>query len=181
MATSKIKGLDEPTLEGGIGGGGGMGRGSSSKLDNVFGIEGKALSKSKPKKENEIPEVPMDIKGAVEAAEKYQAKYGPKGHRSDPIIEKLQDQLGVDRRAGRIKSEVIDPSKGSRSVLEEAERNKALDQFRRKKALSEATTEGGVTKYPYIEPTSKKAGGAVTASRRADGIAQRGKTRGKMC
>jgi hypothetical protein len=135
MATSKIKGLDEPTLEGG-GGGGGMGRGSSTQI---------------------------------------------KGHRSDPIIEKLKDQLGVDRRAGRIKSEVIDLSKGSKSMLEEAERNKALDQFRRKQALSEAITEGGVTKYPYIEPTSKKTGGAVTASRRADGIAMRGKTRGKMC
>jgi len=169
MATSKIKGLDEPTLEGGGGGGGGgMGRGSSSK----------------PKKENEIPEVPMDIKGAVEAAEKYQAKYGPKGHRSDPIIEKLQNQLGVDKKAvPRIikEPEVIDLSKGSRSVLEEAERNKALDQFRRKKALSEATTEGGVTKYPYIEPTSKKKGGTVSASRRADGITQRGKTKGRMC
>ena len=29
--------------------------------------------------------------------------------------------------------------------------------------------------------TVKKAGGGLTASRRADGIAQRGKTRGKMC
>jgi hypothetical protein len=158
MATSKIKGLDEQTLEGGIGGGGGMGRGSSTQ----------------------IKEVPMDIKGAVEAADKYHAyHYGKKGHRSDPIIEKLQDQLGVNKNAGSVKREVIDTSKGSISVLEEAERNKALDQFRRKQALSEATTEGGVTKYPYIEPTSKKAGGTVSASRRADGIAMRGHTRGK--
>ena len=29
--------------------------------------------------------------------------------------------------------------------------------------------------------TGKKAGGGMTASSRADGIAQRGKTRGKMC
>ena len=29
--------------------------------------------------------------------------------------------------------------------------------------------------------TVKKAGGGLTASKRADGIAQRGKTRGKMC
>jgi hypothetical protein len=127
MATSKIKGLDEPTLEGGIGGGGGMGRGSSSKLDNVFGIEGKTLRAKRFEKEleamtpkqrealenpgkqfekpkQEIKEVPMDIKGAVEAADKYHA-------------------------------------------------------------------------YHY----GKKTGGAVTASRRADGIAMRGKTRGKMC
>lgn len=150
MATSKIKGLDEQQLEGGVGSGAGGRSGVTSynsKLDNVFGIEGKALSK----------------------------------HKSDPIIEKLQDQLGVNRNAGSVKREVIDTSKGSKSMLEEAERNKALDQFRRKKALSEATTEGNVTKYPYIEPTNKKAGGTVSASRRADGIAMRGKTRGKMC
>jgi len=152
MATSKIKGLDEQQLEGGVGSGAGGRSGVTSynsKLDNVFGIEGKALSKSKS--------------------------------RTDPIIEKLQDQLGVNKNAGSIKREVIDTSKGSRSMLEEAERNKALDQFRRKQALSEAKTEGIKTEYPYIEPTSKKAGGTVSASRRADGIAMRGKTRGKMC
>jgi hypothetical protein len=32
-----------------------------------------------------------------------------------------------------------------------------------------------------MKPVTKMASGGVTASRRADGIAQRGKTRGKMC
>lgn len=32
-----------------------------------------------------------------------------------------------------------------------------------------------------IAPVKKAKGGSVSASRRADGIAQRGKTRGKMC
>jgi len=43
--------------------------------------------------------------------------------------------------------------------------------------------EGGVktTTYPYAGPNEYKKGGKVSASSRADGIAQRGKTRGKMC
>jgi hypothetical protein len=34
---------------------------------------------------------------------------------------------------------------------------------------------------PVKKKVIKKAGGGMTASKRADGIAQRGKTRGKMC
>ena len=147
MATSKIKGLDEPTLEGGIGGGGGMGRGSSSKLDNVFGIEGKALSKSKPKKENEIPEVPMDIKGAVEAAEKYQAKYGTKSFPRRPSRDE-REQDAKERQYEKYSGKDLN-YRGSKSEAPEAEGNKK--------------------------------GGMISASRRADGIAMRGKTRGKMC
>ena len=43
------------------------------------------------------------------------------------------------------------------------------------------TQEGGVQKtvYPYVGPNEYKKGG--TASSRADGIAQRGKTKGRMC
>ena len=45
------------------------------------------------------------------------------------------------------------------------------------------TQEGGIKKttYPYVGPNEFKKGGKVaTASRRADGIAQRGKTKGRM-
>jgi hypothetical protein len=146
MATSKIKGLDEPTLEGG-GGGGGMGRGSSSKLDNVFGIEGKALSKSKPKKEDEIKEVPMDIKGAVEAAEKYQAKYGTKSF----------------------------PRRPSRDEREQDAKERQYEKYSGK----DLNYRGGKSETPGAEGMKK--GGAVTASRRADGIAQKGKTKGRIC
>jgi hypothetical protein len=146
MATSKIKGLDEPTLEGG-GGGGGMGRGSSSKLDNVFGIEGKALSKSKPKKEDEIKEVPMDIKGAVEAAEKYQAKYGTKSF----------------------------PRRPSRDEREQDAKERQYEKYSGK----DLNYRGGKSETPGAEGMKK--GGAVTASRRADGVAQKGKTKGRIC
>jgi len=54
----------------------------------------------------------------------------------------------------------------------------------RKEAESKATTreEGGVkiTEYPYAGKNEFKKGGKVSASSRADGIASRGKTRGKM-
>jgi hypothetical protein len=150
MATSKIKGLDEPTLEGGIGSGAGGRSGVTSynsKLDNVFGIEGKALSKSKPKKEDEIKEVPMDIKGAVEAAEKYQAKYGTKSF----------------------------PRRPSRDEREQDAKERQYEKYSGK----DLNYRGGKSETPGVEGMKK--GGAVTASRRADGIAMRGKTRGKMC
>ena len=127
MATSKLKGIDEPQLEGGISGAGGSG---------------------------------MNIKGMMKE------------------IKAAEKQAKIDRRAGNIHSQV---TPAPRSVLEEAERNKALGKFRRDQAFNEGKTEGIKTEYPYVEPTEKKKGGTVSASRRADGIAQRGKTKGKMC
>jgi hypothetical protein len=153
MATSKIKGLDEQQLEGGVGGGGGMGRGSSTQ----------------------IKEVPIDIKGAVEAAEKYQAKT-----RGRPVSDKpkISDYLG---QRDYLKSEESLARKNRTAEEKAAEKaEKELVASRRQEALNNAKTEGIKTEYPYIEPTSKKAGGTVSASRRADGIAMRGKTKGKM-
>lgn len=53
----------------------------------------------------------------------------------------------------------------------------------RQQAQQKATvsTEGGIktTSYPYAGPNEYAKGGSVSS--RADGIAQRGKTRGKMC
>jgi hypothetical protein len=95
---------------------------------------------------------------------------------ADEVLKNLRDKFGGDKRTGAIRSEVT-PS--PRSVLEEAQRNKALNKFRREEAVEKATTEGGVTKYPYVEPTEKKKGG-LTASRRADGCAVKGKTKGRM-
>jgi len=88
---------------------------------------------------------------------------------------------GGGRSAGNVKREVIDTTKGSKSQKEEAARDKALEQARREEALNSAKTEGVKTEYPYIEPVKRKNGGTVSASSRADGIAQRGRTRGTMC
>jgi hypothetical protein len=146
MATSKIKGLDEQQLEGGVGSGAGGRSGVTSynsKLDNVFGITGKALNKSK----QEIKEVPMDIKGAVEAAEKYQAKYGTKSFPRRPSRDE-REQDAKERQYEKYSGKDLN-YRGSKSEAPEAEGNKK--------------------------------GGMISASRRADGIAMRGKTRGKMC
>ena len=56
----------------------------------------------------------------------------------------------------------------------------------RQKADKNATvrTDGGVktTTYPYVGPNEYAKGGKVSsASSRADGIAKRGKTKGRMC
>jgi hypothetical protein len=148
---------EEQLLEGG-GAGAGMGR-SRKKVDAFEMTDAQRAELSPAQKRKLGSDLTFD-----------------RSSRVDPTIAKLRAQLGVDGKSSATKREVT-PS--PRSVLEEAERNKALDKFRRDKALEEATTEGGVTKYPYVEPTEKKKGG-LTASRRADGIASRGKTRGRI-
>jgi hypothetical protein len=61
----------------------------------------------------------------------------------------------------------------------EAVKSKPERQAAEKNAVT--TQEGGVKKtvYPYAGPNEYKKGG-MTASKRADGIAQRGKTKGKI-
>jgi hypothetical protein len=83
------------------------------------------------------------------------------------------------------------PPAKSRNMLEEAK-----EEARRRAAASQATrtstssSNSPVTRTPFpgSSALNKKHGGAVkmasggmAASRRGDGIAQRGKTRGKMC
>ena len=81
------------------------------------------------------------------------------------------------------------PPAKSRNMLEEAK-----EEARRRAAASQTTRTSSSTSpvtrtpFPGSSALNKKHGGAVkmasggmTASRRGDGIAQRGKTRGKMC
>lgn len=55
---------------------------------------------------------------------------------------------------------------------------KELRDYERKQDRGIYTAEMG---QPPMDPEGKKKGGMVSASKRADGIAQRGKTRGKVC
>lgn len=55
---------------------------------------------------------------------------------------------------------------------------KELRDYERKQDSGIYTAEMG---QPPMDPEGKKKGGMVSASSRADGIAQRGKTRGKIC
>ena len=81
------------------------------------------------------------------------------------------------------------PTAKSKNMLEAAK-----EEARRRAAASQATSTSSSTSpvtrtpFPGSSALNKKNGGAVkmasgglTASRRGDGIAQRGKTRGKMC
>lgn len=94
---------------------------------------------------------------------------------ADDVLAKLRSKFGVSEKDLNAKREIRDPS-----VLDEAARSRALSNYRRNKAAEASTKEDGVTKVPYVEPTEKKKGGVVSASKRADGIAARGKTRGRM-
>jgi hypothetical protein len=76
---------------------------------------------------------------------------------------------------------IMDRSKEDRDAvlnlaLKRAEAERAMKDFKTKKSSNYA--KGGMTK---MKPVKKMASGGMTASSRGDGIAQRGKTRGKMC
>ena len=107
-------------------------------------------------------------------AEKAQAKIAKGNIGADEVLKNLREKFNVSKESFNAKRDIRDPS-----MVSEEERVRALRKFERNKALEGTTTEGGVTKYPYVEPTEKKKGG-LTASRRGDGIASRGKTKGRM-
>ena len=103
------------------------------------------------------------------------------GHMSMPgIVEKQAKKKGTD-----FVDEMIAADK-KLSMKRELEmiKNPKLNPARREAERNATTSmQDGVktTSYPYAGVNEYKHGGAVSASKRADGIAQRGKTRGKMC
>lgn len=96
------------------------------------------------------------------------------------IVEKQAKKKGTD-----FVDEMIAADK-KLSMKRELEmiKNPKLNPARREAERNATTSmQDGVktTSYPYAGVNEYKHGGAVSASKRADGIAQRGKTRGKMC
>jgi hypothetical protein len=90
------------------------------------------------------------------------------------------------QRAEKNKTSVADEQiKVDKLLQAKREIEAAKAKPERKEAASKATTreEGGVkiTEYPYAGKNEFKNGGKVSASSRADGIATKGKTRGKIC
>ena len=90
------------------------------------------------------------------------------------------------QRAEKNKTSVADEQiKVDKLLQAKREIEAAKAKPERKEAASKATTrqEGNVkiTEYPFAGKNEFKQGGKVLASRRADGIAQRGKTKGRMC
>lgn len=76
------------------------------------------------------------------------------------------------RRPEMTLDDVVTPAERERRARDVQEAKDMADQPKTDKAYMESLTS--------TEPV-KKAGGGMTASTRADGCAQRGKTRGKMC
>ena len=128
MATSKIKGIDEQTLEGGLGGAGGAGGRSATakKVESMTPQERAALEN--PGKQFET---------------------------LHPIEERALEKV---RKAKELKDppEFANPGK----------------QFETMSPIERRALE-------KVHGKLKK-GGAVSASKRADGIAKRGKTRGRV-
>ena len=157
MATSKIKGLDEPQLEGGISGGAGI---SGTRWSSMPSFKGKSNAISDIKKIlSESEHLKGGAKRAVEEARGRAAKRTAiRAAGADAVYEGGKAMMG--------ESAAKDSDKKSEPI--EA-------RFR---DIKEESPEAGEMSTHYKPDTYKK-GGKVTASKRADGIAQRGKTRGR--
>jgi hypothetical protein len=111
------------------------------------------------------------------------------------IASKLANALGAAGAAGVVAGPMIHAYKANELTKERkadaAMKREAAAEVKResrgveksgtdkaREAAKEITDE---EKYTKELPTQKYAKGGMTASSRADGIAQRGKTRGKMC
>ena len=161
MATSKIKGLDEQLLEGG-GGGGGMGRGSSTsgtKWSSMPSRNSSTLGDLK-KLVADTSHLKGGAKRSVEEAQTRAAKRtATRAAGAATVGTGVKSMIGDNASA---------KDSGSKSEPIEA-------SFR---SVDNESPEAGEMSTHY-KPDNFKSGGM--ASSRADGIAQRGKTRGKMC
>lgn len=101
-----------------------------------------------------MPEVPYTYKGITDEELE--------------IEDKMRDQAGAGRgrQGGPTAKELADYERKQNAGIYTAEMGKPPQDI-----------DGRSAKKKVV----KKAGGGMTASRRGDGIAQRGKTRGKMC
>jgi hypothetical protein len=152
MPSPKNRGLDEQQLEGGVGGGASAGI-SGTKWSNMPSLRGKASTLGDIKKiMSESEHLKGGAKRAVEEA-RTRAK-----------------QRTAIRAAGADAAyEGLNHAVGAKNSDESDYKPTA------KRTVREETPEAG-------EATNDmKKGGTVSASRRADGIAMRGKTRGKLC
>jgi hypothetical protein len=101
-----------------------------------------------------MPEMPYTYKGSTDEELE--------------IEDRMRDQAGAGRgrQGGPTAKELADYERKQNEGIYTAEMGKPPQDI-----------DGRSAKKKVV----KKAGGGMTASRRGDGIAQRGKTRGKMC
>jgi len=150
MAKVGKHGLDEPTLEGGIGGGGGMGRGSSLQMKHQRDTYGPTNNFGTPINRRPDTSNSLAERSRVEAEVPNVTK-SIDGH---PTVKyNFNDKAGASR---------VEPTITPTSV---------------KKIESDIPIPKSLLKD--VEPEGMAKGGS--ASSRADGIAQKGKTKGRMC
>lgn len=158
MAKVGKRPLDDQLLEGG--GGGGMSAGiSGTKWSKMPSFKGNSDAVSDIKK---LTKDTSHLKGGARDA-------------SDEAKTRAATRTAM-RAAG-----AAAVSEGTKSALDAATSTKKSDEDSFKeveRSLREADADIEASKYGKGDGMKK--GGKVTASKRADGIAQRGKTRGKM-
>jgi hypothetical protein len=166
MAKVGRRGLDEPQLEGGISGGGGGASIRGTKYSSLPSFKGNASTFGDIKKLTaDSSHLKGGAKKAVDEAKGRAAKrtaVRAVGAAATGVGAKSNYQTMMDENASSKQSDSKDDG------VVEATFRKSED----KEESPEMAT--------HYKPDNYKSGGA-TASRRADGIAQRGKTRGKVC
>ena len=139
-------------------------------LESSGSMFSRAGSKANEYIQKLLEQAPSKIKGPAEEAQRRLT--GPSRQLTGP---ERQKQIEFDRA-----SEATGRSRRAAEGMSDAE----AKAFRSKQnpRLSEKDTTGGAIGYRKGGAVKKFAsGGSVSASRRGDGIAQKGKTRGKMC
>jgi hypothetical protein len=165
MAKSRAKLAELETLEGG--GAGGMGGGSGvggTRWSNLPSFKGKA---------NTID----DIKRLSKDTSKLKGT-------SKEIADEAK-QRAASRTAVRVAGVAGVGAAGKAAMsgdepTEKPSRDTDEDNFQETRRIMREVDED-IKGSKYGKADGMKSGGSVTASKRADGIAQRGKTRGKMC
>lgn len=156
MAKVGKRPLDDQLLEGGGGGGAGVG---GTKWSNVPSFKSKASALDDLKK---MGADTSHLKGGA----------------------KESVNLAKDRAANRTAVRAAGAaavSEGTKAALDAATSAKKSDEDSFKEIeRSLRAADDDIESSKYGKGDGMKKGGKVTASRRADGIAQRGKTRGKM-
>ena len=160
MAKVGRQGLDEPQLEGGISGGASI---RGTKYSSLPSFKGNASTLGDIKK---LTADSSHLKGGAKQA-------------VDEAKGRAAKRTAV-RAAGAAAA-----GAGAKSMMGESA--SAKDSGSADDGVVEATFRKSETKEEppematHYKPDNYKSGGKVNASRRADGIAQRGKTRGKVC
>jgi hypothetical protein len=133
----------------------------------------KKLEKYVPLKETEVgakfPSRTTKTVAAMDAADMAEGVNPGKSNKDAVDLMVNSRDMGWDKGYAESKAKAVDKKMQKASEL--------ADQYKREtRGVKDDSMRGKIR-----EVTGMKKGGVVSASKRADGIAQRGKTRGKMC